>query len=615
MPETGPKLTTPAKPLRLAPGRPGGPGHRFPGPAEKARDTRGTLIRLWHYLRDQKRGLLAVVLMVVASAALTMTGPYLIGVAIDRYIVPGDFGGLLSLSILLTAIYLLNSLSTWLQYYLMVGVAQETVLELRKDLFSRLQSLPLKFFDSRPRGDLMSRLTNDIDNVSNTLSNSTVQILSSALTIAGTFFMMLWLSPPLTLLSLITLPVMFYSTKRIAGNTYRHFTEQQRYLGELNGLIEETISGQRVVKVFVREARQIQQFAGINQLLKEAGIRAQSYSGLIPPLMNVFNNLGFAIITGVGGWLAVKGLVTVGLIASFLNYSRQFTRPLNDLANQFNLLQSAIAGAERVFEVMDEEPEAEDAPGAPALTGVAGNVALEKVDFSYQKGTPVLRDINLEVKAGQTIALVGPTGAGKTTIANLLMRFYDIDRGRITIDGLDIRQVQRNSLRSKLGIVLQDTYLFAETVRENIRYGRLTASDAEVETAARLANAEQFILRLPEGYNTVIADGGANLSQGQRQLLAIARAILADPAILILDEATSSVDTRTEMHIQEAMRKLMQGRTSFVIAHRLSTIREADLIAVIDNGRIIEQGKHEELLKARGFYYNLYMSQFADRAS
>lgn len=602
------------KPPMPFPGRggPGGRPHFLRGPVAKPKDMRKTIFRLWAYLRHRRLGLIAVLVLVLVASSLNLVSPYLIGRAIDRYIIPGDLRGLLHISLLMLGVYVLASLSTWLQFYLMIGFAQQTVQELRKELFNHLQALPLSFFDSRPRGDLMSRLTNDVDNISNTLSNSIIQIFSSILTLAGTLAIMLWLSPLMTLLSLATVPLMLFLTGKIAQKTLMHFTEQQRYLGELNGLIEETISGQRVVKVFGREQEQIEKFASCNYLLKEVGIRALAYSGIIPPLMNVLNNINLAVIAAAGGWLAVKGVVTVGTIASFINYSRQFGRPLNELANQFNLLQSAIAGAERVFEIMDEEPEAEDPTDAPVLQNPAGAIEFRNVYFSYKKGTPVLKNINLEVTPGQTIALVGPTGAGKTTIVNLLTRFYDIDSGLITIDGLDIRKVRRSSLRSRLGIVLQDTYLFSDTVRENIRYGRLTASDAEVEEAARLANAEHFIMRLPQGYDTIITDGGANLSQGQRQLLAIARAILADPAILILDEATSNVDTRTEKQIQEAMLKLMQGRTTFVIAHRLSTIRDADMIAVINNGEIVEQGKHEELLQARGFYYSLYMNLYTN---
>jgi ATP-binding cassette subfamily B protein len=423
--------------------------------------------------------------------------------------------------------------------------------------------------------------------------------------------MMLYLSPLLTLANLAVIPVMLLIVGKVASMSRNFFMQQQTALGELNGFIEETISGQKVVKVFTKEQTMLERFSTLNNNYRRSGIKAQILSGFIPPFMNILNNLNFAVIASLGGWLIVRGLSTIGVIGGFLNYSRQFTGPVMQLSNLFNMIQAAIAGAERVFEVLDQEPEPEDAPDAKAPDRIDGEVQFEDVSFAYEKERPVLHGISLEAKPGQVIALVGPTGAGKTTIINLLTRFYDIDQGRITIDGLDIRQIKRDRLRSLLGVVLQDTYLFSASVKENIRYGRLDATDAEVEQAAKLANAHSFIIRLPNGYDTILSEDGSNLSQGQRQLLAIARAILADPAILILDEATSSVDTRTEQQIQSAMLELMKGRTSFVIAHRLSTIRNADLIVVIDQGRIVEQGKHQELLERKGFYYNLYMSQFS----
>lgn len=597
--------------------RPGGFGrgpHGMMGPPAKAKDAKGTLKRLWGYLAPQRRALLAVFGCVLFSSGISLAGPYLIGVAIDNYILPGDFQGLLRLCLLMLALYLSASGVTWLQNHLMIEAGQKTVWTIRRRLFEKVQTLPLKFFDSRSHGELMSRLTNDVDNISNTLSNSITQVFSSGITLAGTLIAMLMLSPLLTLFSVLVIPIMGLSTQAIAKRTRKFFSEQQKVLGDLNGFVEETISGQRVVKVFTQEEAMMADFSEKNQRLKGIGIRAQVFSGLIPPLMNVINNLSFAIIAVAGGWLALRDVITVGIIASFITYSRQFTWPLNELANQFNMVQSGIAGAERVFEVMDEDPEPEDAADAKAPTDIKGSVDFSGVDFGYTSEIKVLKDIHLKVRPGQTIALVGPTGAGKTTIINLLTRFYDIDGGSISIDGADIRTIQRDRLRSLLGIVLQDTYLFSESVRENIRYGRLNATDAEVEEAAKLANAHPFISRLSEGYDTVLSDDGGNLSQGQRQLLAIARAILADPAILILDEATSSVDTRTEVHIQEAMLTLMEGRTCFVIAHRLSTIRNADAIVVIDDGRILEQGTHEELLQRRGFYHDLYMSQFEQEA-
>ncbi|MTI53482.1 ABC transporter ATP-binding protein [Geosporobacter ferrireducens] len=605
--------------VKIPGGRPGGMGSRhhkmMMGPVVKAKDVKATLCRLWYYLGRQKSTLLTVFTFVLIGALLNLLGPYLIGVAIDRYIIPGDFEGLQYIALVMIAIYGLNVVSTWLQNYWMIGMAQNTVLHMRKDLFNKLQTLPLSFFDNKPHGELMSRLTNDIENISNTLNTSTTQIFSSIITIVGTFLFMLWLSPALTLLSIIVIPLMAACTKLIAKRTRNYFSEQQKHLGELNGLIEETISGQRVVKVFSREKKVIEKFDAYNLQLREAGMRAQIFSGLIPPLMNVLNNLSLAIVAGAGGWLAVEGVITVGIIASFISYAKQFTRPLNELANQFNMIQSAIAGAERVFEIMDEKPETIDSPNAVKLDNIAGEVDFDQVSFGYKEEVPVLKGIDLHVKPGQAIALVGPTGAGKTTIINLLMRFYDVSQGQIRIDGQEIKTIKRNDLRTSLGIVLQDTYLFSESVKENIRYGRLDATDEEIEAAARLANADGFIRRLSQGYDTVLSEDGGNLSQGQRQLLAIARAILADPAILILDEATSSVDTRTEVQIQQAMLNLMKGRTSFVIAHRLSTIRDADKIVVIDRGEIREQGTHEELLQKKGFYHQLYMSQFHRQVS
>lgn len=577
----------------------------------KPRDAKNTLKRLWWYLSEHKIRLFLVLFLVAITSVLTLVGPYLIGKAIDNYIIPRDFNGLFRLLILMAAIYVLMSLFTWLQSRTMINVAQLTIRNMRKDAFDKLQILPVSFFDARPRGDIMSRLTNDIDLINNALSSSLTQIFSSVITLIGTVILMLWLSPLLTGVSMITVPIMLITTNIVTRHTRRYFSEQQRVLGMLNGFAEENISGQKVVKAFVREAKEIERFEVTNQELKNVGIKAQIYSGIMGPLMNVLNNIGFAIVALSGGWLAVKQIITIGTIAAFINYTRQFTRPLNELANQINTIQSAIASAERLFEIMDEPPEPPDPPDAIELKSVKGDVEFRNVSFSYKSDEAVLKNISFHAHPGQTIALVGPTGAGKTSIINLLARFYDPDSGDIFIDGYNIQKITRKSLRSSLGIVLQDTYLFSESVKDNIRYGRLDATDEEVKTAARLANAEQFILNLPQGYDTILSEDGGDLSQGQRQLLAIARAILADPAILILDEATSSVDTRTEQHIQEAMYKLMKGRTSFVIAHRLSTIRKADMILVIDDGEIIERGNHVQLLKQKGFYYNLYMSQFA----
>ncbi|MGL4791476.1 MAG: ABC transporter ATP-binding protein, partial [Anaerotignaceae bacterium] len=513
---------------------------------------------------------------------------------------------------LLIGIYFCGSFFTWLQSVIVIKIAQQTVSQLRDEVFEKIQNLPLKYFDARPHGELMSRVTNDVDNISQTLNQCIVQILSGVLTIVFTFVAMVMLSPILTVISVLTLPIMLLLTKFVTKRSRKYFTQRQEKLGNLNGYIEEVITGQKVVKVFTREEKKIEEFREINKSLLMSGVKAEIYSGVIGPLSNALNNVSYGIIAIVGGVMIVMGMpMTVGTISVFMTYSKQFTRPINEIANLANMLMSAIAGAERVFEVLDEEEELEDTEKSQRLSNVNGLVTLENVDFSYNEGNPILKNINLYAKPGQTIALVGPTGAGKTTIINLLTRFYDIDKGSIKIDNQDIRDIQRNSLRRTLGIVLQDTYLFTGTIEDNIRYGRLAATFSEIKEAAILANANEFIKRLPHGYKTVLTDGGGNLSQGQRQMISIARAILSDPSILILDEATSSVDTRTEVKIQEAMKNLMKGRTNFVIAHRLSTIKDADLIAVIKGGEIIEKGDHNELLKQEGFYYNLYNSQFA----
>ncbi len=588
----------------------GGPGQHLLRQQERARNVRGTLRRIWGYLRHQAGGLIAAALLVAAGSGLALLGPFLMGKAIDDYILSQDLAGLARTALLMLGVYLSSSLVTWLQTYVMAGVAQRAVRDIRRDLFARLQMLPLRYFDQHTHGELMSRLTNDVENISNVLSESVTQLIASFLGIVGVAAVMFGINARLAAVSLTTIPLMILISEWIARRTRQGFREQQRTLGELNGIIEETITGQRAVKAYVREEAAIAAFDDANRRLRRASSMAQILSGAIGPLGNLVNNTAFAIVAGVGGWMAVQNLATVGTIASFVNYARQFAQPLNQVANLYSSIQSAIAGAERVFEVVDQPPELPDAPDAHPLTDVKGEVVFDDVCFGYEKDVPVLKHVDLRAEPGQTIALVGPTGAGKTTIVNLLTRFYDIDGGSIGIDGLDIRQVQRDSLRRQLGIVLQDTFLFSATVMENIRYGRLEASDEEVVAAARLANADPFIQRLPQGYATPLSERGSNLSQGQRQLLSIARAILADPGILVLDEATSSVDTRTEAHIQEAMLRLMEGRTSFVIAHRLSTIREADLILVIDQGEIVERGTHAELLAAKGFYHRLYFSQF-----
>jgi len=585
------------------------------GSMGQARDVRGTMRRLWGYLKRQKWLLMVTVVLVALSSGLALLGPYLMGIAIDTYILKGDLPGLARTALLMIGAYGASSLATWLQLYVMANVAQRTVRDIRNDLFARLQTLPLRFFDRHPHGELMSRLSNDVENISNVLNMGVTQFISSVLSIAGVVVVMCLINGRLALVSLVTVPLMVFLNSAVAMQTRQGFREQQKTLGELNGIIEETITGQRVVKAFVREQAAMATFEVANRKLQRVATRAEIFAGFVGPMMNLVNNLGFAIIAGAGGWMALQGLATVGNIASFINYAREFGRPLNEIAQLYAHIQGAIAGAERVFEVLDEMPELADAPDAWPLEQVRGDVIFQDVCFGYEPDVPVLQEVSFHAEPGQTIALVGPTGAGKTTIVNLLTRFYDINSGRIAVDGKDIRQVKKADMRRQLGIVLQDTFLFSATVMENIRYGRLDATDEEVMAAARLANADPFIRRLPQGYQTVLSERGSNLSQGQRQLLAIARAILADPGILILDEATSSVDTRTEKHIQEAMLRLMEGRTSFVIAHRLSTIRDADQILVINGGRIIERGTHEELLAQQGFYHHLYMSQFKGKAA
>jgi ATP-binding cassette subfamily B protein len=626
-------------------GRGGPPMAHLMGKPEPAKDVRGTLLRLWSYLRRQRFVLIFTVLIVVVNTGLTVLGPYLLGVAIDEALTPGDLPRLAQFAALMLGVYAASALLTWAQTYIMAGAAQRTVRDLRTDLFDRLQELPLRYFDSRPHGDLMSRLTNDVEMINTVLSESVTQLISGLLSLVAIAAVMLWLNPMLALVVLLTTPLlMTLLTRLVASRTRAAFRQQQATLGALNGLIEETITGQRVVIAYGREATVTAQFDAANQSFRRAATRAQIFAGFMGPLTNFVNNLGLAILSGVGGWMAIQGMATVGTIASFINYSRQFGRPLNEIANLYNTIQGAVAGAERVFELIDEASEHDEALDSPQTaltqsrkdakdksqteqflrssassllrvesphsTEIAGEVVFEEVSFAYTPDAPVLKQVSLHAHPGETVALVGPTGAGKTTIVNLLTRFYDVDAGRILLDGADIRTLDRYALRRQLGIVLQDTYLFTGTVLENIRYGRLDATDEEVYAAARLANAEQFIHRLPHGYATLLSERASNLSQGQRQLLAIARAILANPRILILDEATSSVDTRTEQQIQEAMLRLMTGRTSFVIAHRLSTIRNADQILVINHGEIVERGTHATLLAQRGFYYDLYTSQF-----
>jgi len=568
-----------------------------------------TIKRIWSYLAVHKRLLNAVLIMVLLSSGLALLGPFIIGRTIDTHLSAQNANGLGIILVGLAFVYLLHSLSLWLQNYWMIGIAQETVFSMRTELFSKLHKLPIRFFDKRQSGELMSRVTNDIENVSTTLNSSVIQIFSSILTLVGTLAVMLWLSPLLTLVTMTIVPLMFLGMKWITDRTGRLYKEQQKHLGELNGFIEESISGQRIIKAFSQEEKVISEFLIKSENVKKAGYWAQVYAGFIPKLMNMLNNLSFTLVAAVGGFFALKGMVTIGTIVIFTEYARQFTRPLNDLSNQFNTLLSAVAGADRVFDIIDEVEETSDEKQSKVISMLKGKVEFRDVAFAYEKDENTVNGLSFLARPGESVALVGPTGAGKSTIINLITRFYEPASGKILFDDQDSMNIQRESLRNHMAFVLQESFLFQGTIRENIRYGRLDATDEEVEKAAIMANAYSFIKRMPKGFDTELSQDGSGISQGQKQLLSIARAILADPSILILDEATSSIDTITEIKIQEALSLLMKGRTTFIIAHRLNTIQQADQILVVDRGQIIEKGSHDELLKKRGFYHSLYQNQ------
>ena len=593
--------------LRSGP-QPGGQGMREK--IEKARDPRHALARLLPYLIPFNALLIAVCGLVVVYTILGLIGPYLMGVAIDRFIAIKKLSGLAGISLWMLIIYLLNNLFQAVSAWLMADVSQRALKRLRGDLFSHLQTLPLSFFDGNPAGELMSRLTNDIEAINQAVSQNVTSLLASVLSLIGILIAMFVLDVWLALASLLVVPIMFGFTGFVARYTRRGFRELQKSLGELNGVMEEAISGQKVVKAFRRSESALAAFRRSNQDVFHAAVWANSYAFLLMPLTNVLGNFFVIVLAGLGGWLALQGLVSVGIIATFINYGQNFISPLRQLANMYNSIQAALAGAERVFELIDAPAESDDAPDAAPLESVRGEVRFEHVSFSYLPGMPIIKELTIEAKAGEALALVGPTGAGKTTLINLLTRFYEIDGGRITIDGKDIRGIPKADLRRRLGLVLQDTFLFSGTVMENIRYGRLDATDEECIRAAKTAGADPFIRQLIHGYQTNLSERAGNLSQGQKQLVSIARAILTDPAILILDEATSSVDTRTEARIHKALLQLMAGRTSFMIAHRLSTIRDAGQVLVIDSGEIVEKGTHRELIERRGFYHHLYVSQF-----
>ncbi|HIZ82925.1 MAG TPA: ABC transporter ATP-binding protein/permease [Firmicutes bacterium] len=599
----------------------GGPprgGPHGPMVREKPKNAAGTLKRLVIYIGKNKYLLMGLLVVMLAVTLLSLAGPALQADAIDAITITDsrlqvDFQGLFKMLVLLGITYVLSSVFTYFQGIFAAKLSQTTVRNMRADLFSKIERLPIRYLDTHQHGDIMSRMTNDVENVSNTISQSIASLFSSVLTILGTLVIMLSYNPLMTLVSIVTVPLSLLASVYMSRFMRKYFLRQQTLLGNLNGHIEEMVTGYKTVMAYGREARAVEEFSEISGNLKNCSIRAQIFGGIMGPLMNFIGNFGYLLIAAVGGYMALHGVITVGVIQAFLIYSKQFTRPISEVANQYAQILTAMAGAERVFAVMDHP--SEDAGGDAPVTpeNVRGDLSFRHIDFSYIPGEQVLKDFQLEVKSGQKIAIVGATGSGKTTVVNLLTRFYDVDGGEILLDGVNIRDIPKDNLRRSIAIVLQDTVLFSDTVAANIRYGRLDASMEEVKAAAAAANADLFIEQLPEGYDTVLSESGGNLSGGQRQLLSIARAVLANPKILILDEATSSVDTRTEMHIQQAMIALMQNRTSLIIAHRLSTIRDADKIIVIDGGRVAESGSHEELLEKKGCYYRLYQNQFAGK--
>lgn len=575
-------------------------------------EAKKTFFRLMTYLAKDKKLLIVIGSLIIISIGCNLVGSYMIRPIINNYIIPGNYEGLLHILIILGVIYLIGVAAVYIQYRLLNRIGQRAVTRMRTDLFKKMEKLPIKYFDTHQHGDIMSRYTNDIDQVSNALTDGLSDMLTSSLMLIGIFTLMIYISPILTLATLITIPLMFLSAKTIVTRSKKYFKAQQDTLGDTNGYIEEMISGQKVIKVFGYERKVEQDFEQLNQKLNEKSKKAQFYSGMMMPVMQNLNTLNFVVVTIVGGLLAIFRGFDVGGLAAFLQYSRQFGRPINELAGLYNSIQAAMAGAERIFQVIDEAPEQKDAQDAMPLNDVKGDLEMKDVYFGYKQDKLILKGVSLHATPGTKIALVGETGAGKTTILNMLPRFFDIKSGEITIDGISIHNIKRESLRQSMAIVLQDTHLFTGTVCENIRFGRPEATDEEVIQAAKLTAAHSFIKRLPKGYHTMLENDGANLSQGQRQLLNIARAAIADPPILLLDEATSNIDTRSELLIQKGLDKLMEGRTSIIIAHRLSTVRNADRILVLDDGQIIEQGTHTELLNLKGKYYSLYQEQFEE---
>ncbi|WP_042199079.1 ABC transporter ATP-binding protein [Paenibacillus camerounensis] len=598
----------------------GGPASIMPG--EKAKNFKGSLKRLIQYLQPRKITLIFILLMAILSTMFSIVSPKILGKATTKLFegiiaiskgVPDakiDFHYITQILLILAGFYIISALFSYIQQYLMAGVAQKVVLDMRAQINSKLSRLPLKYFDSQTHGEILSRATNDVDNISTTLQQSLAQLITSVVTIVGVIIMMLTISPWLTLITLVTLPLSVIVVKGVATRSQKYFKGQQKSLGDMNGHVEEMYTGHKIVKAFGLEEQTLKDFEEINENLYLSGWKAQFLSGMIMPLMSFVSNIGYVFVCVVGGIFVSNGRISIGDVQAFIQYTRQFSQPIAQTASIANIIQSTIACAERVFELLDEQEEVPEVQNATMVMYPRGAVQFEHVDFGYKEDSLLIKDMNIDVSPGQSIAIVGPTGAGKTTLINLFMRFYELNSGAITIDGVNITDMKRSDLRSKFGMVLQDTWLFNGTIRDNIAYGREGASEEEIITASKAAHADHFIRTLPDGYNTILNEEASNISHGQKQLLTIARAILANPSILILDEATSSVDTRTEIYIQKAMNELMKGRTSFVIAHRLSTIRDADLILVMNNGSVIEKGTHEWLLKQGGFYADLYNSQF-----
>lgn len=601
-------------------GGPGGPPGMVPG--EKAKDFKGSFKRLMRYIGAHKRVIIVVFLMAVTSSLFGILTPKVLSGAMnilyDGFVgatdgkgIIIDFARIKKILVILSVLYTLNAVFSYFQQYLMAGVGQKVIFCMRKEVDEKLTRLPIQYFDNNARGDILSRMSNDIDNVGNSLQQASVQIISAIITIIGVFFMMLSISPAMTLLVLLTLPLIMLVTMFVAKRSQKYFSKQWETLGDLNGHIEEMFTGATVVKAYGYEEKAIEQFKEENAKLYEQSRKAQFISGIIMPLMNAIGNLSYVLICIVGGMKVINGSISFGDVTAFIQYQKQFSQPITQTANMMNVFQSALASAERVFAILDEEEEQETSENYQKLVDVKGEIVFEHVKFGYQEGDVLIRDMNIHVKPGQLVAIVGPTGAGKTTLVNLLLRFYEINAGKISVDGVDIRDIRRNDLRDIFGMVLQDTWLFSGTIYDNIAYGSPQVLENEVVGAARAAHVHRFIKTLSYGYDTILNEEGTNVSQGQKQLLTIARAMISNPSILILDEATSSVDTRTEVLIQRAMEKLLEGRTSFVIAHRLSTIKGADLILVMKDGDIVEQGTHEELMHQGQFYAELYNSQFA----